>query len=48
MSVFNDAVAVPHSEDRLPLNLSLLVITGLAVMSWGLVAAIGMAVHAVL
>jgi hypothetical protein len=48
MSVFDDAVAVPGSDDRLPLNVSLLVITGLAVISWGFVAAIVMSVRAVL
>ena len=48
MSVFDDAVAVPRSDDRLPLNVSLLVITGLAAISWGFVAAIVMSVRAVL
>jgi hypothetical protein len=48
MSVFDDAVAVARSDDRLPLNVSLLVITGLAVISLGFVAAIVMSVRAVL
>ena len=48
MSVSDAAAATPDTEDRLPLNVSLLVITGLSVMSWGFVAAIAMAVHAVL
>jgi hypothetical protein len=48
MPVFDDAVPVPDSEDRLPLNVSLLVITGLAVISWGFVVTIVMSVRAVL
>ena len=48
MSVFDDAVAVPRPDDRLPLNVSLLVITGLAVISWGFVAVIVTSVRAVL
>ena len=53
MQIFHDAATIPADfargfEDRLSPRVSLLIIAGLAALSWGMVAGIVMAVRAAL